>query len=384
MDDRREEFDALSAAKGLMPDIHAAQAEISSSLELTKPLADKLKKAGMFRLLLPENMGGFALSLPEFIRVVEVIGGSDGSAGWCTSQGSVFGSMADHMEAEAVDEIWGADPDAVVATGAPMKTEATWTDDGDFLVSGHWRFASGCAHATWMAANCNLTGKDGNPEDGRFFIMPRDEVPIHDNWNVKGMRGTGSHDYVLDNHRILGHRYITRTAWNEAPGGSTGLPTALLFATGFGSVGLGLARRALDSLVELAEGKVPTFNARKLRDDELVQADFAQAEALYGGIRSYLLEMAEESQFHHETGNRIPLKVRARLRLAATQAMRRSAEVIQQVYALSGTDAIFDNHPIHHAFQDIHALTQQVQGRKAHYRTVGRVLLGLDSDSTFV
>ncbi len=384
MDDRRKSFDALEAAEKLAPVIRAAQEEIEGGSELPASLASKMAADGMFRLLLPKDFGGSEVSLPEFIRVVQIIGASDGSAGWLVSQGSVFGSMADYMDPEAAAEIWGADPNSAVATGAPIQTDATRTDDDGFLVSGHWRFASGCGHVNWMAANCNLTGRDGNAEEGRFFLMPRDEVPITDAWNVRGMKGTGSHDYYLDKHRIPGHRYILRSDWGAAPGRSTGLPTALLFACGFGSVGLGLARRALDSLVELAEGKIPIFKAQKLRDDEQVQSEFAEAEALYQSTRAFLMDMAEDCAWHHEKGDAIPNQLRARLRLAATNAMRQSAEVINHAYSLAGTDAIFDNHPIHRCFQDIHALTQQIQGRKSHYRTVGRVLLGLDADTPFV
>ena len=64
--------------------------------------------------------------------------------------------------------------------------------------------------------------------------------------------------------------------------------------------------------------------------------------------------------------------------------MQRSADVVDQIYSLAGTDAMFDDHPIQRCFQDIHALTQQVQARTAHYRTAGRVLLGLDPKSGFI
>ena len=61
--------------------------------------------------------------------------------------------------------------------------------------------------------------------------------------------------------------------------------------------------------------------------------------------------------------------------------MRQSGEIVRKTYELAGSDAIFDSHPLHRNFQDIHALTQQIQARPAHFRTVGRVMLGLEPDN---
>ncbi|NIP14252.1 MAG: hypothetical protein GWM88_05785 [Pseudomonadales bacterium] len=69
------------------------------------------------------------------------------------------------------------------------------------------------------------------------------------------------------------------------------------------------------------------------------------------------------------------------MRLAATNAMRRSADVVDRVYAMAGTDCIFDDHPLQRCFQDIHALTQQVQGRASYFRSVGRVMLGRQKET---
>ncbi|MBT6278193.1 MAG: acyl-CoA dehydrogenase, partial [Chromatiales bacterium] len=76
--------------------------------------------------------------------------------------------------------------------------------------------------------------------------------------------------------------------------------------------------------------------------------------------------------------------LRAHLRLAATSAMRNAGKVVHEAYSTAGSDAIFDDHPLHQCFQDIHALTQQIQARQAHYRTVGRTLLGLEPDAPMV
>ncbi len=389
MDGRRGSFEELERARALAPRIRAAQSEIEARRELPPELARQIAKQGMFRLLLSGSLGGCELGLPEFIRVVETIGEADGSTGWCVAQGAVFANVAPALSPGTADEIWGVDPDAVVATGVPVGSEAREVAGGHRL-TGRWRFASGCLHAGWLAALAPVAAANGERAAPRTFLLPRSQAKIEEGWNVRGMRGTGSHEYTLDGLEVPLARSIRQADFVGFCGGSTGLSCHLLFACGFGAVGLGLARRAIDSFVEVAQGKIPVFANKKLREDELVQTSLAQAEAAWGSTRAFLLDVAEEcshaSRSLTRPGSRSPppLQLRARLRLAATHAMRRSAEVVDQIYALAGTDSIFDDHPIQRCFQDVHALTQQVQGRPAHYRTVGRVLLGLAPDGPWV
>ena len=198
------------------------------------------------------------------------------------------------------------------------------------------------------------------------------------------MRGTGSREYTLNDCQVPTTHTISWNEWGEYRGESTGLPTQLLFAAGFGSVGLGIARRAMDSFIDLARGKTPVFANKKLLEDEMVQVGVAQAEAAWRSTRAFLLETAQECAHVHQAGGLPGRDLRTRLRLASTHAMRRSGDVVDQVYAMAGSDSIFDDHPLQRCFQDVHALTQQAQARPAHYRTVGRVLLGLEPGSVRV
>ena len=383
MDGRRGSFEELERARGLAPRIRAAQAEIEARRELPPELARELAEQGMFRLLLPGSFGGCALGLPEFIRVVETIGEADGSTGWCVSQGAVFANVAPILSPETAAEIWGANPDAVVATGVPFGSQAHEVAGGHRL-TGRWRFSSGCMHAGWLAAMAPVASASGEPAAPRTFLLLRSQAKIEDGWNVRGMRGTGSHEYTLDGLEVPLARSIRQVEFSRFGDDSTGLSCQLLFACGFGAVGLGLARRAIDSFVEVAQGKTPVFANKKLLEDELVQTSLAQAEAAWGSTRAFLLDVAEDCAHANRTTGPPPLELRARLRLAATHAMRRSADVVDQIYSLAGTDSIFDDHPIQRCFQDVHALTQQVQGRVSHYRSVGRVLLGLAPESLWV
>lgn len=375
---RRESFAELESARGLVPGIRTSQCEIDKQQALPADLAARLAADGMFRLLLPVCIGGSGLSLPRFVRVVEVIAEADGSTGWCVSQAAVFASVADLLHAETAAEIWGTNRDAAVATGIPFGAEARAVDGG-YLLDGRWRFASGCTHADWFAPLASVVGDVGS-EPSRTFLVPREEVRLGEGWNVRGMQGTGSREYRLHALHVPSRRSVA-DAYTSHPGASTGLHVMLLFACGFAAVGLGVARRAVDEFIALAAGKTPVFANRKLAEDDLVQSGLGEAEALLGATRAFLLDAAEECEHRHATTGAVDFELRSRMRLAATHAMRRSADVVDRVYVMAGTDCIFDDHPLQRCFQDIHALTQQVQGRASHYRSVGRVLLGRQKET---
>ena len=379
-DERRGTFPELETARGVVPAIHDARDRIDADRELPTDLVAKLTGEGLFRLILPKSLGGAELSLPKFIRCVEVIARADGSAGWCLGQGGVFPNLADRMERSTAEEIWLNNPRAVVATGTPWGSKAQRTAAG-FRLSGRWRFASGVLHASWLAAMAHIVDDNGEAVDFGMFLVPREDIELGDGWNVRGLRGTGSREYTLDGLEVPAERAMVGWVLRDHCGAATRLPAQLLFASAFGSVGLGISRAALDALMGLIEGKTPAFSNRRLRDDDLVQAGLARAEALWGSGRAFLHEVAEECAYAHQVHGEPSGPLRAHLRLAATSAMRQSGEVVTKAYELAGSDAIFEDHPLHRCFQDINALTQQVQARPAHFRTVGRVMLGLEPDA---
>ena len=53
-----------------------------------------------------------------------------------------------------------------------------------------------------------------------------------------------------------------------------------------------------------------------------------------------------------------------------------AVEICDMTYRAAGVSAIFVGSPFERRFRDIHRLSQQIQSRLAHFRSVGQVLLG--------
>ena len=232
------------------------------------------------------------------------------------------------------------------------------------------------------------------PADGGAADAPRSPAPepwlvffpaadgeLIDNWDVGGLRGTGSHDYAVCGLFVPRARAIPFDAAPRAPGPLYRLPRQALLDNTMAALPLGIARTAIDTLVEIAAGgKRPAGAGVPLAERTTVQADVARAEALYLSGRSFLYDAVTQSWEAVKAGRELSVREVAVLRLARTHAVQAAVQAVDLVYTDAGGAAIYTRNPLERCFRDIHAVTQHVSMNPANYEISGRVLLGLDPD----
>src|SRR2546427_417014 len=148
------------------------------------------------------------------------------------------------------------------------------------------------------------------------------------------------------------------------------------------AVAVGMAGACLDAFFELAGVKTPRAMAGLLRDQPMVQADVGHAEADLRAGRALLTETVRDVWAEVSATNTISLDQRAALRLATTHAIRLAVKVVDAAYNAAGATAVYESHLLQRHFQDIHVISQHLQGRLSHYELVGRHWLGLPVDET--
>jgi alkylation response protein AidB-like acyl-CoA dehydrogenase len=216
------------------------------------------------------------------------------------------------------------------------------------------------------------------------MLFPAPRATILDTWHVIGLRATGSDSFTVTD-LLVPREYSTARddpAERRHAGPLYCFPTTSLYASGFAGVALGNARSALDAFVTLAQAKTPRGLRRPLRESAVVQSELARTEARVGAARALLLTSLEEVwRSVVETGT-LGLDQRVRIRMAATHAIAEASAAVDFAYHTAGATAIFDANPFERRFRDAHTVAQQLQGRQTHFETVGRVLLGLEPDTT--
>jgi alkylation response protein AidB-like acyl-CoA dehydrogenase len=336
-------------------------------------------------MLVPHELGGDQVDLQTFLDVVELLARGNGAVAWDVATSSFGALTALTLPTDGVAHIYASGPDVIWAGTVPPSGRAV-VSDGGYRYTGRWRFGSGCAEADWMLGGSHVY-EGGSPRrstndqpEARFACFPRAEVTIHEGWDVVGLRGTGSHDFSVTDLFVpesLTQRNFTPSPWS---GTLYRLPAVtVLNAVHFSAVATGIARRAIDALVELAKTKTPTRSQGLLRERVQVQEAVARAEVLVESARAYRAAIVADVWTTAEAGKPIDVQQRARMRLAGTSATENAVRAVDLMFSAGGTTAIEDASPLSHCFRDVHVVAQNINVLPTFFEHAGRVLLDLDS-----
>ena len=378
----------IDTARKLAERVAAQADQIDSERQIPAKLAAEFADQGFFRLLLPRSLGGAQLDHPDFLRILEIFADADGSTGWCINQNNVHSINSLRMPLETAEEIY-SDGRAVVTNGPPTASVKAVPCDGGYRLSGRWNFSSGISHATWVAALAPIVPMGQEPDaifnrDGaRILLIPKKDVDFVDFWPVHGLRGTASFSFEVDDLFVPDARTYDPTAAPREDGPVYGIPTTLLFASGFSTVALGIARASLRTAMDLAGHKIPGRSTRLLQDESTTQRIIGEAEAVWHSAKSFLREAAASVWESATAKEPLTTEQRIKLRLASTFGIRKATEVVETAYELCGSNAILETNPIQRQFQDIHVVSQHIQGRPTHYETAGQFFMGMEPIGNF-
>ncbi len=381
----------LARARSLIPVIEAASPHIEAARELPPDLLAAMHDAAVFRTLLPRSVGGGEVHPATFVQVTEAIAMGDGSAGWVLCQGSGCSMTAAYLAPGIAREVFGP-RNAVLAWGYGPNGRAVECEGG-YRVTGKWSFASGSRHATWLGGHSLVCAPDGTPRRDatgkpieRTMLFPRAQATVIDDWQVMGLRGTGSDSYSVAD-LFVPSEYSARRDSDEdrREAGNLYRFTSLnMYAAGFGGVALGLARAMLNAFLALAQRKTPTDVGRSLRDNPVIQAQVGRGEARLRSARAHLHQSLREIYDAVAETGEMTMDQRITIRMASTFAIQEARDVSEFVWQEAGSTAIFEKNPFERRFRDLHAVTQQAQGRSSHFETVGQHHLGLPASGRFL
>ncbi|WP_232667754.1 acyl-CoA dehydrogenase family protein [Pseudonocardia sp. TRM90224] len=332
-------------------DAHAEK--LATADHLPDELVELSLAGGLYRMYLVPELGGLGTPLTTTSTVIEQLSYVDGSLGWCTTVANgAAGLLAGLPEPDA--RLVAADPEHLSIAGGFAPVGRTVLDGTDRLLTGRWGFASGCTSATWFLGGAML---DEGPRVGFFPVA---DGHVVDDWDVIGLRATGSHTVTATDVRI------PATSWTELfdrsrPSWSTD-PTARI---PFGANGLlaivplGIARRALDELAELALTRKPFGQQQRLADDPAFQLPFGIALARLESAHRYLLDMQHAVWTEAEDGAVAPA-TEARVNLASGHAADTAVEVVQFAHKAAGTTAIRGDTVLTRCLHDAMVATRHV------------------------
>ncbi len=372
---------AASLAQAFAP----RAAEIEHARRIPADVSRAMAEAGFYRMFVPERYGGLEVGPAEASRVFEALARADASCGWVAFIGATSGSVLARLPDAFARELFRDATTLMCGVFAPSgRAECV---DGGFRVNGRWQWGSGSQNAQWVLGGCTFTrdgellrSAGGAPRNHMLVFAP-DQLHFHDTWHVSGLRGTGSLDFEVRDAFVPESHAVGWSIQENPPRPLYRFPQFALLALGIGAVALGTARGAIDDLVALAGSVVRAGGNATLATRVHAQMDVATAEATLRSARAFYYEAIEAAWANAQRGDVISIEQRRDIRLATTFAVQSSVRVVDAMYTLAGGSSVYETSTLQRRFRDVHVATQHIMVAPTTLETVGRLLLGIETNT---
>jgi indole-3-acetate monooxygenase len=340
--------------------------------QLAAPVVEAFHREGLLGMWVPRSLrGGLELAPLPSMDVLEQVTYGDPSAGWVLMAASLAtGTGGAYLGDEAVAAIFGHERLPVIA-GQGTRPGTALPVAGGFRLTGSWNFGSGLKHGTHI----HTLGVIPDTGEARIFVLPVEQATLLGNWDVMGLRATGSIDYRIDD--VFVPEAFTHVATTDTPrrGGaiySLGVIGLALLCHSAWAAGMG--RRILDELAEKVRGGVGRTGT--LAGSESFHEQYARAEGKYRAATAFVREVWSDVSESLDAGSRPTVRQHTLMRLALTNITWTCHEVSQFAYTAAGTVALRAG-TMQRLFRDMHAGTQHITSAPPVIRNSGRELAGL-------
>ncbi|NEK57918.1 acyl-CoA dehydrogenase [Geodermatophilus sabuli] len=372
-----EAAEVLRAAEGLFDLVDGHGAENDRTGRIAEPVIEELYRVGAVSGFTPRELGGAEMTPRQLMDLYRTLSYADPSTGWVTmALAMVTGLAGAFFDEDTARELF-ATPRLGIAGQGTRPGRAVPVDGGHRL-TGEWAFASGIKHATHL----HTAAADTETGQTRFFIVPVEQVTLIENWDVLGLRGTGSIDYTLSDHFVpITYSYPSLSTEPVTGGDLYRIGIGNYASLNHGPWALGVGRRLLDELAAVVRAK--TGRPGAATDTAAFAEHYAKAEVQLRAAQALLYEVWAEIEDVLARGGSIPLRLETLNRVALNNATFSVAEIAQFVYVSVGSEAL-RNGVVQRLFRDVHGGTQHISSSPLVLQSAGRELAGLAEGKRWV
>jgi indole-3-acetate monooxygenase len=369
-----------AAARALAPLITSCREETENARCLPPKVTAALFESNLFRLAAPAAEGGLEAPPLEALGVYEELAFAEASVAFIVWNNSLPALLSRFLADEVRHELFGG-PGTVTANSTRPSGRAL-RSDGGFRVSGHWALVSGCELASHLLLRCIVAPESGAsggaPPEFIMAYVPRRSCRIVDTWHVGGLRGTGSHDVVVEDEFVPSVRCISFAQPSRVNTPLYRMPFAATLSAGCASICLGIAQAAVRTLLDLALTKAQVDFTPKLRDRPSLQLEVARLTSQQAAARLELRAAVEAAWRACCAERRVTLVECAAIWAAAQHASATAKDVVRRAYDAAGASALYVSCPLERAHRDIHAVNQHIILNESWLEDAGRVWLELE------
>jgi 3-hydroxy-9,10-secoandrosta-1,3,5(10)-triene-9,17-dione monooxygenase len=354
---------AFAIAAGMQKRLRERSKQTEAQRKVPDESIAELKESGLFGIVTPKVFGGSELGFCTLFDTVVTVAAACPSTAW------VLGVVAGHswlvnLFPEGAQHDVMANPDALTATLFRLSGTATQVDGGYRLAEGVGRFASGIDHAEWLVVGSQLRGADGNDEP-YFFILHRDDFRIVDDWDVVGMRGTGSKSVIVEDAFVPAHRAVSLKDMlaGTTPGGRLhGKPLYRLpfsYVAPFSIVGapIGAALGVVEEFRGMMEARLANSEPLELADAGDYLSRLAASAAAIDSAIALVRESARRIDTIEDPGDLAPLEGH-RIQRNWAYAVQTARQAANSLFEVAGGSQIYDSSRLQAYWRDTNAGAQ--------------------------
>jgi 3-hydroxy-9,10-secoandrosta-1,3,5(10)-triene-9,17-dione monooxygenase len=360
--------EAVERARGLAPALRERAAEAEAQRGMPAATMRDLHASGLLRILQPRRWGGMELDFVSYVDIPIEIGRGCASTSWNVVNLLMHHWMIALFDERAQAEVWGANPDALIAAAIAYPQGQGRRVEGGFVVAGRWSFSSCVDIAEWNLLA--VTVREGDEiVDHRMCLLHRSQYEIVDDWQVLGMRATASmtvvaRDVFVPEYRALCTYDIRGGA--DFPGARSNpnplyrVPLAAIGSHGIGGCAVGNAQAALEHTIELVKARSTSYTAARMRDFPLVQLRVGAAGARIDAARNMLRNDCIEAEALARRGVMPDPEVKLRFKRNLAYATHLCTEAVDMLHTLAGANGIYEKYPLERILRDAHALAGHI------------------------
>ncbi len=373
-DDAR--FVGMAAQIGAIAAEHAADHDNDATFVSEAYAA--MRETGYLGLAVPEELGGLGATIRQVCYAQAELARHDGATALASAMHQyitltqVFRHRVGAPDAEAVLRRVAGERIVIATSGGSdwlWPTTTAVQDNGTLRVSGRKMFCSQSPEAT-VVATCAVLGEPGEGAEVLHFSVPlaAEGVHIEETWDTLGMRGTASHDVVLDDVVVPADKVAGRRPYGEF--GGPLLAALVHFAPVGGATYFGIAAGARDVAVAGATGgaRGPRSLTELPRVQRQVGLMDAKLRGAWWGLLGAVDEMGDDYTADPATTSMAMI--------AKRQAVTEAIEVVDLAMDVLGGKSYFRRSPLERAYRDVRAGTFHPFTPEATLSYAGKLALG--------
>ncbi len=351
------EVSLVERARAMKPRLKERAAAVEEARVVARDTISEFREAGFFKIFQPKAYGGYELPPEVLIDVIFEVASACGSSGWTLAVLALHQWEVQSLPEDAISEIWGHDPNALVSSSYAPTGEVRPVEGG-YSLSGKWSFSSGCDHAQWaVVGGVRPPRSEGDAPVMCGFFVPRSDYEILDDWQTMGLAGTGSKSLIMKDVFVPERRqhpiFAAALPASDDAGPIYRIPHSLVFLEPLVAAAHGMAQGILDLFIERSKSQIGAMDRSKYSENPDVHRYIAEAEYVIRSARLLSRDNLQTAFRAASEGREQPTVEKARHFWEAAKSVHSCSEAGLRLYSISGAHTVYKGDPLQRAFRDL-------------------------------